>query len=648
MKALTLLGIRRSGLLLFMAIVLPFIATKPLTVQIIVGIGVLVSWLIGKSEPKLNWIFFSLASIGAGVLSYIEFTTLKGIAPAVTLLTLLGLVQSFDLKKIKDFTLFIVICELILLSQLLEEYSLWYGVYIIFVSLFLFLLLARFHKLLDSKEGQGSLVRRKLIRKIFLYSMPLTLGLFIVFPRLPIGNLFSMSKRPAGVTGFSSRLRPGEMEKIVQDDSIYFRAKIKQELVPMPLLYWRGGVLSLNKGFDWDKGLIARRVDRSFFKETLFDYEVRLSNLESSPYFHLKGTKKIKSGSPGQRRFDPGGVTFFHPYGNNKTKYRAEFSKIDKEWLVERDKKKYLQVASNISKEVKLLALELKQDNADNTFNSIINYFRKNKFSYTLSPGKQNIDGFLFSNKKGFCEHFASSTALILRLSGVPSRIVTGFHGGLYNPSGGYYQVRGQDAHAWLEYWNGSTWKHGDPTEFIAPERINYGFEGLVLSGQLPNGMRLQDFIGEQTGSALSRIIFAWDSFYNNLNQKFLEYDYAAQRDLFNFSKLRRYTGIILFSLCVLLLVFMTYLWQRGLRVKLEPLDKAYMSFLKRLEKAGIQKEIDEGALSLEKRLPRSWSDYSTCCEILQIYREVKYAQKSDKLDQFLTKTKLFRPAKID
>ena len=41
---------------------------------------------------------------------------------------------------------------------------------------------------------------------------------------------------------------------------------------------------------------------------------------------------------------------------------------------------------------------------------------------------------FLFVRKKGHCEYFASSMAVMLRTLGIPSRMVTGFQSGTYNP----------------------------------------------------------------------------------------------------------------------------------------------------------------------------------------------------------------------
>ena len=48
---------------------------------------------------------------------------------------------------------------------------------------------------------------------------------------------------------------------------------------------------------------------------------------------------------------------------------------------------------------------------------------------------------------------------LMLRSQGIPARLVTGFLGGEYNPFEGYYIVRDNNAHAWVEaYLPGTGW----------------------------------------------------------------------------------------------------------------------------------------------------------------------------------------------
>ncbi len=650
MRVINQLGLRRCSLLLLILIALPFFSLKPLGVQILMGTFFFVSWMLGKRKTYVPWYIQTLMTLGAGFYCFNEYSTLKGIAPSVSLLTLLALLQSFDLKKIKDFTVFVLICQLLLLGQLLDEFSLWFAVYILLVSLFLFALLARFHKIVEvnTYEERFHFARRSLLKKIYLFSLPLTFLLFIIFPRIPIGNVFSISKKAVGKTGFTSELKPGSISEIASDDSIYLRVRIKEDAIAMPLLYWRGGILSENNGFSWGRGKILRKRSFRYNKEVKFDYQVYLDSLESAPLFHLKGTKTFRSFSPGHKSYSPGGIVQFHPFGNHKLSYSADFTGLKDQFINRGDLKKLLQVDSSVGDKVKELAASLKAEDAKSTYKNISEYFRLGKFSYSLKPGQATLSSFLFTSKLGFCEHFSSAAAVLLRLNGVPTRIVTGFHGGLYNPTGGYYQIRGQDAHAWLEYYDGTSWLRGDPTEVVAPNRITFGFEGLLSSNEIPQGMELKEFIGMKRENIFSKVLFAWDSLYTDLNQKFLSYDYSAQREFLNFGKLKRYSSAILLLFCLGLFALFTFFWRRSLKTKHSPLEKAYSRFLRKLKKAGITKERSEGALSLEGRIPRTWASYSDAKEILGLYRQIKYAEELSKLDSFLTKTKGFRPAKIE
>src|SRR5208282_4564671 len=90
-------------------------------------------------------------------------------------------------------------------------------------------------------------------------------------------------------------------------------------------------------------------------------------------------------------------------------------------------------------------------------------------FAYTLepprTPPRDPLANFLFERKRGHCEYFASSMAVMLRWLRIPSRLVTGFRGGEYNDLTGQYVVRASDAHSWVEaYFPGSGWISFDPT----------------------------------------------------------------------------------------------------------------------------------------------------------------------------------------
>ena len=82
------------------------------------------------------------------------------------------------------------------------------------------------------------------------------------------------------------------------------------------------------------------------------------------------------------------------------------------------------------------------------------------------------LDDFLFVSKRGHCELFAASMALMLREVGVPSRLVTGLVGGTLNAYGGFYTVKQGDAHVWVEAYVDGRWTTFDPTPsspFVAP-----------------------------------------------------------------------------------------------------------------------------------------------------------------------------------
>ena len=72
--------------------------------------------------------------------------------------------------------------------------------------------------------------------------------------------------------------------------------------------------------------------------------------------------------------------------------------------------------------------------------------------SNAATSGWTELERFLFLRKKGHCELFATAAAMLLRLGGVPTRLVSGFRVSTF-PSGGVLSVRSGDAHAWIEYW---------------------------------------------------------------------------------------------------------------------------------------------------------------------------------------------------
>ena len=112
------------------------------------------------------------------------------------------------------------------------------------------------------------------------------------------------------------------------------------------------------------------------------------------------------------------------------------------------------------------------------------NTFGTQGFRYSLAPGEyeeNGLDDFLFSRRVGFCEHYAGSFATLMRLAGIPSRVVAGYLGGEFNAYGGFFIVRQSDAHAWCEVWlPDAGWQRVDVTSVVAPDRVNLGFQSFL------------------------------------------------------------------------------------------------------------------------------------------------------------------------
>ena len=147
-----------------------------------------------------------------------------------------------------------------------------------------------------------------------------------------------------------------------------------------------------------------------------------------------------------------------------------------------------------------------------------IERYLSTQFRYIPDPSQighsMTVDDFLLREKRGHCEYFAAGMVALLTALDVPSRIVGGFYGGKLNPLTGYFVVRREDAHAWVEVFDGGSWRTFDPTPpSLRPgnaqtgllrvyasalsDSINYFWDRYILTFGLADQIALiVDFIG--------------------------------------------------------------------------------------------------------------------------------------------------------
>ena len=99
---------------------------------------------------------------------------------------------------------------------------------------------------------------------------------------------------------------------------------------------------------------------------------------------------------------------------------------------------------------------------------ALVSYLQQN-YAYALAApavpaGEDATEYFLFRSRRGYCDLFATALAVMGRAVGIPTRFVTGFAGGQYDPESGRYILRDSDGHAWVEaYVPSRGWVSVDP-----------------------------------------------------------------------------------------------------------------------------------------------------------------------------------------
>jgi hypothetical protein len=325
---------------------------------------------------------------------------------------------------------------------------------------------------------------------MILASFLLTAVIFVSFPRLGLGFL-ALDSGNGPTSGFSSRVELGEVGRIKQNDSVVMRVEFRkngQVYRPDFKVLWRGVNLDYYDGKTWYSTLpAAREVSNSEGRggqlftvpapKKIVLQDIYMESFNSPVVFtygiplEITGTfKKIQmdqgySLKTLDQHTGPRQYTIIADIGNPKTNYPHPTHYKSPNVYPNR----FLQLPKTSPRTLKLAQSMVDESDSKTTKARKILKYLKTNYGYSLDMERKThesaLDEFLFVRKEGHCEYFASAMAVLLRLNGIPSRIINGFAGTEWNDLGQYMIVRQTHAHSWVEaYIPGVGWQVFDPT----------------------------------------------------------------------------------------------------------------------------------------------------------------------------------------
>jgi transglutaminase-like putative cysteine protease len=165
---------------------------------------------------------------------------------------------------------------------------------------------------------------------------------------------------------------------------------------------------------------------------------------------------------------DSGGLSVNYPYKNKVDYEYWSTPSLTTEVMSSKNRRRYLGQPSerehsfdkqpDPSPEVKTLLAKLVGGEKDPYKQALlIQRYLRDTFTYSTTVYQLNleapVDDFLFVQQAGHCERFASALTYLLRVQGIPARVVVGYVATEFNEMGGFYNVRERNAHAWTEGW---------------------------------------------------------------------------------------------------------------------------------------------------------------------------------------------------
>ncbi|WP_457622299.1 transglutaminase family protein [Persephonella sp.] len=548
---------------------------------VITGMGIYFD--LRNRHPLPRYVLNTVSLFVVGLM-FLSINLENPVPPVVqTLLILLG-IKILEDKKFRDFMQIYTISVFLLAGSAFMTVDM---IFLLFFLILYFLVVISMVLLTFVTQDENISFYLKdfykiVLRSVFIpiLSVPATVIIFLILPRTeyPIFNF--MNKQASGRSGFSDVVQLGDVSSIQEDSTVAFRVVMKK--IDEKDLYWRGITLNYFDGFTWLK--IPADDGRSYLKGKTVFQEIILEPQENRYLFGLDKPVKFY-GVLGKMDTD---ISFSTESINfSRIKYRVSSIVTDSVETDRIDMLAYLNLPGNISEDIVNLAVELKGKTKTETLKNVIQFIEKN-YKHSLEDLPQSDDPlreFLFNKRYGNCEYFASSVAVLLRINGIPTRLVVGYRGGYYNDIAGYYIVPQRFAHTWVEAYIDGKWIRVDP---------------------IPYGVYRESFPREFSQSVFHRFLETLQFIWINL---VVNFDVHKQISLIN--KMREslkkpdlpdinfYYLTVPFAVLLVVLVVISVV--KFLSVDEE--ERVLRAFLKKMEEKGYKKKDYEGLEEFATRI---------------------------------------------
>jgi transglutaminase-like putative cysteine protease len=589
-------------------------------------------------------------------LLFFGYGSVRGIEPGVSLIVMLTSIKILEAHTAREFHIMVMVAWVLCLCGFFLSQSLAIALCLLIAFTLLLVALIQFHR--GSSSAFWPPVRTA--GKLLAQAAPLIILLFLFFPRVTTGLRFQIAPQRGSSAGFSDRLSPGSVSSLANSSEVAFRAEFPDgKIPPLSAMYWRGVVMRHGEGLEWEAlnppAALPRISQGPPHGEAIRQW-ITIEPHEARWMFALDWPVNSPSGA----MLAPGNYLWSSQPIHKPRRYEvASYPEIPNNRLHSREREPLLQVPASISPAVRALAQSWMAEKAEPRaiVNKALEFFRTQGFQYSLSPGaygKNDLDEFLFHRRLGFCEHYAASFATLMRLAGIPARVVTGYLGGEYNEIGRFFLVRQADAHAWCEVWFPDTgWQRVDPTAVVAADRVNLGFNYFLerrgaAAGQLNN---TQSALAKKLAGwpIFARARLGWQTLSYTWDTRVLSFDGDEQESFFasvgmaGHGPIFLIVGIVVIAIALLTLYAGWTRWRTrpcGDRVKI-----MYESFCRKAAKLGAPRNPAEGPLDFSHRatclLP---NDSERIRSIAKAYIALRYASAPDPttLEQFAKEVNAF------